>query len=195
MTKAVTPTDKRPNDIDPKRAVLLRRRIAWLKTTVECGIRGVETIRNHPGYSDEEGSWDAVELLDELRELLAPYADTVEYYRSGSCRNEKRAVTPLPKAMAGHWETPEGREIAVDYLAKDRGSLCMGNLSDFHLANAQYLEDISVGTVTFQSAIGMQTAAKERIRWLSAQLAAANIELGRHRIQSEGRGGAGEDGA
>lgn len=87
------------------------------------------------------------------------------------------ATQALPDAMTGHWDTPEGRDFAVEYLAKDRASLCMGNLSDFHLANAQYLEDISVGTVTFQSAIGIQTAAKERIRWLSAQLAAANVEL------------------
>lgn len=81
----------------------------------------------------------------------------------------------LPAAPAGHWDTPEGREMALDYLGKSRASLCMGELSDLHLANKQYLEDISVGTVTFQSAIGVQTAAKERIRWLSAHLAAANL--------------------
>lgn len=92
-------------------------------------------------------------------------------------RGSTAVVDELPDVASGHWETPEGREIAVDYLAKDRASLCMGELSDFHLANKQYMEDISVGTFTFQSAIAMQTAAKERIRWLSAQLAAANQKL------------------
>lgn len=77
----------------------------------------------------------------------------------------------LPDTMAGHWDTAEGRDIAVDYLTKPREWLGKSELSDFALANAQYLEDISVGTVTFQSAIAMQTAAKERIRWLSAHLA------------------------
>lgn len=79
--------------------------------------------------------------------------------------------------MPGHWDTAEGRAIAEDYLKRDRRALCMGDVSDLALANAQYLEDISVGTVTFQSAIGMQTAAKERIRWLSAHLAVAEIRI------------------
>ncbi len=105
--------------------------------------------------------------------------------RCAACADEARTAASqasdaggkLPQAAPGHWDTPEGREIAVDYLAKDRANLCMGDVSDFHLANKQFLEDISVGTVTFQSAIGMQTAAKERIRWLSVHLAAANQKL------------------
>ncbi|WP_156416619.1 MULTISPECIES: hypothetical protein, partial [unclassified Sphingopyxis] len=95
---------------------------------------------------------------------------------------DKPMVT-LPETAPGHWDTPEGREKAIEYLSKTREQLCMGDRSDLALANAQYLEDISVGTVTFQSAIGMQTAAKERIRWLSVQLAAANAELAAHRAQ------------
>lgn len=85
------------------------------------------------------------------------------------------SASGLPQTAPGHWDTVEGRSIAEDYLKLDRASLFMGDKSDLALANAQYLEDISVGTVTFQSAIGMQTAAKERIRWLSAQLAASNL--------------------
>lgn len=85
-------------------------------------------------------------------------------------------MTKLPAAMPGHWDTPEGHEIAVDYLAKERGSLAMGDLSDFHLANKQYLEEIAIGPVIIHSSIGVQTAAKERIRWLSAKLAAATAE-------------------
>lgn len=85
-------------------------------------------------------------------------------------------MTKLPAAMPGHWDTPEGHEIAVDYLAKERSALAMGDLSDFHLANKQYLEEINVGPVIIHSSIGVQTAAKERIRWLSARLAAATAE-------------------
>lgn len=82
----------------------------------------------------------------------------------------------LPTSMPGHWDTAEGREMAERYLEQDRNQLGKAELSDLALANAQYLEDISVGTVTFQSAIAMQTAAKERIRWLSAHLAAAKLQ-------------------
>ena len=93
-------------------------------------------------------------------------------------------MVTLPETAPGHWDTPEGREIAVDYLAKDRAGLMMGDISDFHLANKQYLEDISVGTVTFQSAIAMQTAAKERIRWLSVHLVAAQAAVGENPMKS-----------
>jgi hypothetical protein len=83
----------------------------------------------------------------------------------------------LPDALPGHWDTAGGREMAERYLKETRQQQTKGGLPDFVLANAQYLEDISVGTVTFQSAIAMQTAAKERIRWLSAHLALAELQL------------------
>jgi hypothetical protein len=83
-------------------------------------------------------------------------------------------VEGLPDSLTGHWDTTGDREMAERYLKEGRHQLAKGDLSDMALANAQYLEDINVGTVTFQSAIAMQTAAKERIRWLSAHLALAN---------------------
>lgn len=86
-------------------------------------------------------------------------------------------MTTLPETAPGHWDTPEGREIAVEYLAKGRHEICMGDVSDFHLANKQYLEDVHVGAVTFQTMIHVQTAAKERIRWLSVHLANAQAKL------------------
>lgn len=83
----------------------------------------------------------------------------------------------LPVQMPGHWDTAEGAEMASRSLEFSRAQLCKGNLSDLALANAQYLETIDIGTVQFQSAIAMQTAAKERIRWLSAHLALAVAAL------------------
>lgn len=49
-----------------------------------------------------------------------------------------------------------------------RSDLCMGSLSDFALANAQFMCDRNSLDL-----IAYQTAAKERIRWLSIQLAKA----------------------
>lgn len=88
-------------------------------------------------------------------------------------------MSGLPAALAGHWDTLDGLSMAERYLKQTRNDLCRGDVSDMALANAQYLEDISVGTMTFQSAISMQTAAKERIRWLSAHLAAAEVTIAR----------------
>lgn len=73
----------------------------------------------------------------------------------------------LADTMPGHWDTEAGAEIAREYLGKDRVDLAMGDVSDLTLANAQYL----VSRDSFEL-IHYQTAAKERIRWLSAQLAA-----------------------
>lgn len=84
----------------------------------------------------------------------------------------------FPDTMPGHWHTAEGREMAETYLATARAMLAKSDLPDFMLANAQYLETMNVGTVTVQSAIAMQTAAKERIRWLSAHLAAHVLVAG-----------------
>jgi len=66
-----------------------------------------------------------------------------------------------------HWASEEGAKMAREYLALSRDNLAMPHLSDFELANAVFLasrHDFDL--------ISFQTAAKERIRWLSAQLAA-----------------------
>lgn len=76
----------------------------------------------------------------------------------------------LPETLEGHWATSAGREMAMSYVSKDRdrSRLCMGHLTDFELANAIFM----VSGHEFEL-IALQTAAKERIRWLSAQLALA----------------------
>lgn len=74
----------------------------------------------------------------------------------------------LPDAMPGYWDSHEGAEIARQQLGLKRDALFMGDISDLALANAQYL--VSRHSLEL---IHYQTAAKERIRWLSAQLAAS----------------------
>jgi hypothetical protein len=80
--------------------------------------------------------------------------------------NETVAKTPFTAPVAGHWSSEEGTEMANRYLAMDRGELAYGQMSDLELANAVYMADR-----TSLDLIVMQRAAKERIRWLSAQLA------------------------
>ena len=52
-----------------------------------------------------------------------------------------------------------------DYIKQERSSLAMGFLTDDQLANAVYLADRNSLKL-----IGLQTAAKERIRWLSRKV-------------------------
>ncbi len=66
----------------------------------------------------------------------------------------------------GHWSTDEGTEMANRYVAMDREDLAYGHMTDLELANAVYMSDRKSLDL-----IVMQTAAKERIRWLSAKLA------------------------
>lgn len=75
------------------------------------------------------------------------------------------AEATLPEVAEGHWTTPEGAEMAREYASKPRSWLSMAHLSDFTLANAIFLASRSDLDL-----IHYQTAAKERIRWLSAQV-------------------------
>lgn len=74
----------------------------------------------------------------------------------------------LPRALPGHWDTVTGHEMALTYAEKGRSNLAMGEMSDLGLANAVFI--VSRNDVRL---IDYQTAAKERIRWLSVQLALA----------------------
>lgn len=71
---------------------------------------------------------------------------------------------PVP----GHWSTEEGTAMANAYATKTREELAFGQRTDLELANAIFMADRND-----LSLIGLQTAAKERIRWLSVQLALA----------------------
>jgi hypothetical protein len=59
-------------------------------------------------------------------------------------------------------------QFSKDYGTRTRADLCKGDMSDFALANAQFMCDRNSLDL-----IAYQTAAKERIRWLSIQLARA----------------------
>lgn len=74
----------------------------------------------------------------------------------------------LPDVLDGHWTTAEGREMAERYAAQPRSAIGFPDHTDFSLANAVYLADRNSLDLTV-----MQTAAKDRIRWLSANLAMA----------------------
>ncbi|MEA3537639.1 MAG: hypothetical protein U9R73_00750 [Pseudomonadota bacterium] len=74
----------------------------------------------------------------------------------------------LPRIIPGHWDTVSGHEMALTYAEKGRSNLAMGGLTDLGLANAVFI--VSRNDVRL---IDYQTAAKERIRWLSVQLALA----------------------
>lgn len=74
-------------------------------------------------------------------------------------------------SVAGHWDTDEGAEMANKYADMDRSDLGMGHLTDMAMANAIYMADRHSLDL-----IMLQTAAKERIRWLSAQLAIAKAD-------------------
>lgn len=79
----------------------------------------------------------------------------------------------LPATLAGHWETDDGHKKAQDYATRPRARLALGDTSDLKLATAIYLVDRDSLHL-----IRLQAAAKQRIRWLSVQLALAKLALG-----------------
>jgi hypothetical protein len=85
---------------------------------------------------------------------------------------KQRALEALPDVLPSHWTTPDGAEMAREYGSKPRSWLGMSDLSDFALANAVFMADRNDLNL-----IIYQTAAKERIRWLSAQLALALADM------------------
>lgn len=68
----------------------------------------------------------------------------------------------------GHWVSDGGTEMANRYVEMSRADLAYGHRSDLELANDMYMADRNSLDL-----LSLQTAAKERIRWLSAQLALA----------------------
>lgn len=73
--------------------------------------------------------------------------------------------------VSGHWSSDEGTEMANSYAVMKREDLAYGHKSDLEMANAIYMADRHSLDLLM-----LQTAAKDRIRWLSAQLAIANSE-------------------
>jgi hypothetical protein len=71
----------------------------------------------------------------------------------------------LPDVLPGHWATPAGRDMALAALSDPHMAYNRGRQPDMQLANDVFLSP----------GIGNLTAAKERIRWLSAQSALATM--------------------
>jgi hypothetical protein len=68
-----------------------------------------------------------------------------------------------------HWRSAEGDEMAAKQLDATR---TRPDMTDFEMANWVFLCDRNSLEL-----IAAQTMAKERIRWLSAQLAKSNVDL------------------
>ena len=70
---------------------------------------------------------------------------------------------------AGHCDDDQAwHSFSAEYKNRSRADLGKGGMTDFALANAQFMCDRnSLDLIVYQ------TAVKERIRWLSIQLAAA----------------------
>lgn len=81
----------------------------------------------------------------------------------------------LPNELPGHWRTGDGAAKAREYAALTRKQLDMSDMTDMELANAIYLLDAHRHSI---GALPLQTAAKDRIRWLSVQLALARARPG-----------------
>jgi len=77
---------------------------------------------------------------------------------------EKTMTAKLPDVLAGHWATPEGLEMARRYAGMHRMEVMAQNQTDMEVANAAFMDP----------SIMNLTVAKDRIRWLSVQLALAN---------------------
>lgn len=105
----------------------------------------------------EERSALLVEPIDPAMLALAT-TEAADGREDGKC---------LPETAAGHWDSDAGREMAETYLGKARSDLMNGDISDLALANRMFMAGRSDLDL-----VAWQTAAKERIRWLSAQLAA-----------------------
>lgn len=86
--------------------------------------------------------------------------------------------------IPGHWDTPEGTEMANEYAGKPRDYLGMSFLSDLAMANEVFMhgdmsdhQNIAAMMAGKPSRMIYVHAAKDRIRWLSVQLAIANQKL------------------
>lgn len=74
----------------------------------------------------------------------------------------------LPTVLPGHWTSADGLAKATEYSTRARADLAMPEATDLALANELYLAN---------GFLPIQTAAKERMRWLSVQLAISQAAL------------------
>lgn len=115
----------------------------------------------------------------EDEDLSVSGADLVDAFTEWRARLKTALAAPpaeLPENLPGHWQTKAGLEMATEYAGWGRDRIGKRDLTDFELANAVFMasrDDLDL--------IVYQTAAKERIRWLSVHLALAQMECARLR--------------
>jgi hypothetical protein len=81
------------------------------------------------------------------------------------------------KTPAANWREDGAKDPFGDQYNCERSELAMGYLTDDELANEVFLYDHHNGLASMPR----PTAAKERIRWLSRKLVAAEEELARYK--------------
>lgn len=77
-------------------------------------------------------------------------------------------MTIIPDQVPGHWETLAGKQMAGEYADNTRARLCGGQYTDMEIAHQTAM--IGRDDLMFEPKLSM---ARDRIRWLSVQLAIA----------------------
>lgn len=105
--------------------------------------------------------------------ISLPHGEITEDVQPDATAGQPTAEA-LPEDAGGHWSSIPGRDMAQGYIGEPRERLGLPGHSDFELANALFLASReSIDLMVYQ------TAAKDRIRWLSANLYAANADNAR----------------
>lgn len=86
----------------------------------------------------------------------------------------------IPDTLPGHWDSAAGAEMAREYAGMTRAQLCGGDLTDSNVAFRTAM--LGRNQLDHEAVL---TVAKDRIRWLSVQLALSQIAL--NLIAEEGR--------
>ena len=99
----------------------------------------------------------------ERREVLLHRDRLIAYV--GELTQQPKSVDQLPVMLDGHWTIVSDLIMAKQYAGRGRETLTMPEINDYHLANLLTLQ-----TLMPQEQTSLTYAARQRIRWLSAQL-------------------------
>lgn len=77
----------------------------------------------------------------------------------------------LPHILPGHWQAADGHKIALRYATMTREQLCGGTSTDMLVAFE--IASLCRDDLDFEAVLA---TARDRIRWLSVQLALANAK-------------------
>lgn len=147
------------------------------------GFHDLWTERQMKQYARETAAFWRSDVAEKAAQIAERYG--ADPWIARDIRALSDTAAPSPDANPHVQGRPDGhcgddaawKEFSERYGKMSREELAKGNISDFALANAQFMCDRNSLDL-----IGYQTAVKDRIRWLSIQLAAAlaaNVEAGR----------------